>query len=328
MYVSLLFNEQNMAKVKEEKQGIDAIIAAAEKKYSMDRAEVKDMVVVPSGSYTLDKATGIGGIPLRKVIEIWGDFSSGKSTLVLHITVQFQKAFPDKRVALFDYENAFDKEYAIKLGVDVTKLLIYQPNNQEVGYDLILELIDKDACSLIIIDSHTSATPQKIIDGDMTDATMGLQARNNSKFLAKVKGLLNEHNCTLVAISQTRVNIGGMGDVNVPTGGNGWKFYADMRFKLWKSVDKKESLNKTTLDVVKNKCAAPFGKAEFNIDWGKGIDNMQEILDLAIEMNIIKQSGSWYSMGEMKLGQGSNGVKEMFCENVELYEEIKNKVLV
>lgn len=316
-----------MAKEKVEKQGLDALLAELEKKNKLEKADVGDLKIVSSGSYTIDNATGIGGIPLGKLIEIWGAESSGKSTIVLHITAKFQEAFPDKRVGLFDYEHSYDKKYAKSLGVDTDKLLIYQPDCQEQGYDMIIGLLEKNICSLIIIDSHTAATPLAIIEKGMDESTMGVQARNNSKFLSKIKGLLATSETAMVAVSQTRVNIGGMGDVNVPTGGNGWKFYADMRFKIWKTNDKGNELNKTTLDVVKNKCAPPFGKAEFNIIWGKGIDTMQEILDMAIEKNIIKQSGSWYSMGETKLGQGSNGVKEMFCDNVELYEEIKKKVL-
>lgn len=316
-----------MAKEKVEKQGLDALLADLEKKNKLEKADIGDLKITSSGSHTIDAATGIGGIPSGKLIEIWGAESSGKSTIMLHITTQFQEKFIEKRVALFDYEHAYDKKYAKDLGVDIDKLLIYQPDNQEQGYDMIIGLLEKNICSLIIIDSHTAATPLAIIEKGMDESTMGVQARNNSKFLSKVKGLLATSETTMIAVSQTRVNIGGMGDVNVPTGGNGWKFYADMRFKLWKVNDKGNELNKTTLDVVKNKCAPPFGKAEFNIVWGKGIDTMQEVLDMAIEKNIIKQSGSWYSMGETKLGQGSNGVKEMFCDNVEFYEEIKKKVL-
>ena len=317
-----------MAKEKVEKQGLEALLADLEKKNKLEKADVGDLKIVSSGSYTIDEATGIGGIPLGKLIEVWGAESSGKSTIMLHVTAKFQEKYPEKRVALFDYEHSYDKKYAKALGVDTEKLLIYQPDYQEQGYDMIIGLLEKNICSLVIIDSHTAATPLTIIEKGMDESTMGVQARNNSKFLSKIKGLLATSETAMIAVSQTRVNIGGMGDVNVPTGGNGWKFYADMRFKIWKTNDKGNELNKTTLDVVKNKCAPPFGKAEFNINWGQGIDTMQEILDMAIEKNIIKQSGSWFSMGEIKLGQGSNGVKEWLSENVEAYEEIKTKVLI
>lgn len=316
-----------MAKVKIESKGADATLAELEKKYGLGKVSRSSLTIVDSGSYTINRATNLGGYPLGKLIELFGQESSGKSTIVLHAIAQFQKAFPNKKVALVDYEYSFDLKYAQSLGVDTDELVVYQPDNQEQGYDMIIGLLEKELCSLIVIDSHTAAIPEKIIEGEMGDATMGLAARNNSKFLGKIKGLLERSQTLVMAISQTRTNIGGMGDVNVPTGGNAWKFYADMRFKIWKSLDKEGHLNKTTLDVIKNKCASPFGKAEFNINWGSGIDTLQEILDLGLEAGIIKRAGSWYSYGEEKLGQGAKGVKELFQTNPELFEEVKDKVL-
>jgi len=315
-----------MAKEKTEQTDIEKRIAAVESKHKIDKAEIANLVVTSSGSYMVDMATQIGGIPLGKVIEIWGQESCGKSTLVLHITAQFQKAFPNKKVALFDYEHSYDVKYAKKLGVDVDNLLIYQPDSQEQGYNLILGLIEADVISLAIIDSHTSAIPEKIIESDIGDATMGISARNNSTFLGKVKSLLDAHKTTLIGVSQTRANIGGMGDNNITTGGNSWKFYSDMRFKMWKTNDKVKELNSTTLDVVKSKVGKPFGKAEFNINWGQGIDNMQEILDLAIEQEIIKQGGSWFSYGDMKIGQGAIKAKEFLADNGEILGEILGKL--
>lgn len=315
-----------MAKVKEEKQGTEAVLAELEKKYGLGKANTNAISVVRSGSYMIDRATNLGGYPKGKLIEIFGQESSGKSTIVLHAIAQYQKQIPNKKVALIDYEYSFDLVYAKALGVDVDALLVYQPDNQEQGYDMILGLLEKEIVSLVVIDSHTAAIPQKIIEGEMGDATMGLAARNNSKFLGKVKGLLDKSGATMLAVSQTRVNIGGMGDTNVPTGGNAWKFYADMRFKVWKSLDKEGQFNITTLDVIKNKCAKPFGKAEFNINWGTGIDNEQEILDLAVGLNIVKKSGSWFSYGDMKIGQGSKSVKELFRTNPEFYDEVVERV--
>lgn len=317
-----------MAKLKEEKVGIDAILKELEGKYGLTKLEKGDTVVIDSGSYTINRATGLGGYPLGKLIELFGQESCGKSTIVLHAIASFQKNLPEKKVALFDYEYSFDLGYAKSVGVDVDKLLIYQPNTQEQGYDMIIGLLEKEVCSLIVIDSHTSAIPTKILEGEMGDATIGIAARNNSKFLGKIKGLLEKSQTLCLAVSQTRTNIGGMGDVNVPTGGNSWKFYSDLRFKIWKSNDKVNELNKTTLDVIKNKCAIPFGKAEFDIVWGKGIDNAGEIIDMGCESGVIKKAGSWFSYEGTKIGQGKDSVRELFAKNPELFEEIKQKVLL
>jgi recombination protein RecA len=310
-----------------EKKTPEAVLAELEKKYGLQKVTKEEIKIVDSGSHAINKATNLNGYPVGKLIEIYGQESGGKSTIVLHAIAQFQKSIPEKKAVLVDYEYSFDPRYAAKLGVDIKNLIIYQPDNQESGYDMIINLLEEQICSVIVIDSHTAAIPLKVIEGEMGDSTIGLQARNNSKFLGKVKGLIDKSNTTIIAVSQTRTNIGGMGDVNVPTGGNAWKFYADMRLKVWKSNDKANELNKTTVEVIKNKCAVPFGKAEFNIVWGLGIDNQQEIIDFAVEHNIIKKAGSWYSYGETKLGQGTAGVKEMFDSNPEMYEEIKNLVL-
>lgn len=309
------------------KKPIDAVIAELNKKHGLNTVKKEDLTIVSSGSYTIDRATGIGGYALGKLVEMYGPESSGKSTVCLHAIKAFQSAFPDRKVALFDYEHSWDKKYAISIGVDVENVLIYQPDDQEQGYDMIVSLIEKEVCSLILIDSHTAAIPKKIIEGEMGDITMGLQARNNSKFLGKIKGLIDRHKVAVIAVSQTRANIGGMGTGDISTGGNGWKFYADMRFKIWKSLDKEHESNKTTIDVIKNKCANPFGKAEFKINWGTGIDNIEEIITMAEESDVIKRAGSWYSYGDIKIGQGANGVKKTFDDNAELFEEIKTKTL-
>ncbi len=316
-----------MAKQKEEKQGAEAKLAALEKEHGLHKAKIEKKDVVSTGSHTIDLATNLGGYPKGKIIEIWGQESAGKSTIVLLGIAQHQKEVPDRLAALIDFEYSFDEEYAKALGVDTDKLLIYQPDNQENGYNMILGLVKEELCSIIVIDSHTAAVPQKVVENGMGDATIGIQARNNSIFLSKIKGMLSNTRTTLIAVSQTRTNIGGMGDVNVPTGGNSFKFYADMRFKLWKSNDKAKELNKTTLEVVKNKCAKPWGKAEFDIFWGTGISNYREILDLAEKMEIVSRSGASYTYGEIKLGMGAEKAAQTLADNDELYNEIKNKVL-
>lgn len=253
--------------------------------------------------------------------------NSGKSTITLHQIAEYQKAFPNKKVALFDYEHSFDETYARAIGIDVDNLLFYQPDTQEAGYDMILDLISKDVLSCAVIDSQTAAVPKVILDGEMSDANIALQARNNSKFCLKVKGQLSIHSTSLFIVSQTRNTIGGMGDPNITTGGKAIKFYADARWKVWKMNDKEKEQNKTTVDVIKSKVGKPWGQAKFNIKWGVGISMEDEVLEYAVEFNIIKKAGSWYSYGETKLGQGAEGVVDILQDNFELLEEIKYKVM-
>jgi len=316
-----------MAKKIVEKEGNEAILASLERKYGLGRASTNDLTIVSTGSIQLDRAMQIGGTALGKMIELYGENSSGKSTLCLHQMAEYQKAFPEKKVALFDYENSFDVTYAEAIGVNTDDLLIYQPDCQETGYNMILALIEKDLVSCVVIDSQTAATPKAIIDGEMGDSTIGLQARNNSKFCMKIKGLLTVHQTTLFIISQTRSNIGGYGDSTITSGGNAIKFYADARWKIWKIGDKEHELNKTTVDVVKSKLGKPFGQAKFQIQWGIGISKMREILDYAIDFDIVKQAGSWYNYGEIKLGQGIEKVELLMKDNPELLEEITKKVM-
>lgn len=314
-------------KNKEEKQGIDAILEELEKKYGMKSNIPDKRDIVSTGSLQLNKAMRIGGTALGKIIEIYGPESSGKTTITLHQIAEYQKAFPDRRVALFDYEHSFDVEYAKNLGVNVDTLLIYQPETMESGYDMIIALVDKEIVSCIVIDSQTSAQPKAMLQGEMGDATMALQARINSKFCMKIKGLLDIHKCTLFIISQLRDAIGSMGEPTTTTGGKAIRFYADVRWKIWKMNDKENEQNKTTVDVVKNKLSKPFGKAEFMIKWGKGISVEEEVLSYAEDFGIVKRAGSWYSYGETKIGQGSENVLKLFEDNPELYEEIYQKVV-
>jgi recombination protein RecA len=303
------------------------IIKNLEKKYNLSKAELKDNVVVSTGSLQLDQAMGMGGTVLGKVVEIYGPESSGKSTITIHQMVEYQKAFPGKKVALFDYENSFDKKYAINLGLSVDDVLIYQPEDLESGYDMILALIQTGFVSCIVLDSQTAAPPKAILQGEMGDATIGLQARLNSKFCLKVKGILTIHKCTLFIISQTRDKIGSMGESTGTTGGNAFKFYADVRWKIWKMNDKDNELNKTTIDVIKNKLASPFGQAKVNILWGKGFDNLLEIINYAEEFGYIDKGGSWFTYKTFKC-QGLPKLKNFLEENSDELIELEKLVLM
>lgn len=323
-------------KKKEEKKEVltgsaTEILDKLETRFGLKASGVKNKRVVSTGSYKVDMATNTGGYVLGKLVEIFGPESSGKSTITLHAIAEFQKAIPDKKVALFDYEHSFDKIYAQNLGIDTEKLLFYQPETQEQGYNMIVELINNRICSLIVIDSHTTAVPKKMLEGEMEDASYALQARNNSQFLCKIKGPLDRSDTVLLAISQLRANIGAMSTGGTPpapitTGGSAFKFYSDMRFKIWKELDKPNELNKTTIDVVKNKCAAPFGSAVVDIEWGYGINKTKEIIDLAVKYKIMVLSGSWFSYKDSNLGQGASKTADFLDNNPELFEEIKEAV--
>lgn len=314
-------------KKKEIKDEDEKIINELEKKYGMGKPSVKDLQIVSTGSLQLNKAMKIGGTPLGKIIEIYGPESSGKSTIMLHQIAEYQQAYPDKRAALFDYEYSFDPKYAAAIGVDLDKLLLYQPEDQESGYDMIVEMTKRRLLSCAILDSQTAAMPKAVLAGEMGDSTIALQARNNSKFCGKIKGLLSLNNATLFIISQTRDKIGSMGEPTGTTGGNAIKFYADIRWKVWKFNDKVNELNKTTIDVIKSKVGKPFGKAEVNILWGVGFDTVGEILNYACEFGIVKRAGSWYSYDGSQLGQGAEKIKEILLDNPELYDEIKEQVM-
>lgn len=311
-----------------EKQGNDAILAQLETKYGMGRPSINELTITSTGSVQLDQAMQIGGTALGKIVEIFGPESSGKSTIMLHQIAEYQKAFSNKKVVLFDYEHSFDPKYASALGVDVDALLIYQPDSMEQGYDMALGLIEKELVSCLIVDSQTAAPPKAVVDGEISDSTIALQARINSKFCLKVKGQLSIHGATLFFVSQTRDSIGGMSnDPTITTGGKAIKFYADVRWKLWKIANKDNEWNVTTIDVIKSKVGKPFGQAKINIVWGKGFDAVGEIIAYAEELGIVIRGGSWYSYGETKIGQGLEKVKQTMDDNPELYEEIKEKVI-
>jgi len=285
--------------------------------------------VIPTGSLTLDIALGIGGLPKGRVVEIYGPESSGKTTLAIHAIANVQKA--GGIAAIVDAEHAFDMNYAKKLGVDITSLLISQPDNGEQALEIVDNLIRSGAIDIIVIDSVAALTPRSEIEGEMGDSVMGLQARLMSQALRKLTGTINKTGCCCIFINQLREKIGVMfGNPETTTGGNALKFYSSIRLDIRRIGQLKEAEvvvgNRTRVKVVKNKLAPPFGTAEFDIMYGEGISKVGEIIDVGVEKNIVKKSGSWFSYGDTKLGQGRDAVKQIFNDNPELAEEIETKI--
>jgi recombination protein RecA len=284
---------------------------------------------IPTGSIGLDTALGIGGLPKGRVIEIFGPESSGKTTLALHAIAESQKA--GGIAAFIDAEHAFDRLYASKLGVDVENLLVSQPDNGEQALEITENLIRSGAIDIIVIDSVAALTPKSEIEGEMGDSKMGLQARLMSQALRKLTSTISKTATCCIFINQLREKIGVMfGNPETTTGGNALKFYASVRLDIRKQnqlKDGEEAIgNRVKVKVVKNKVAPPFRKAEFDIIFGEGISRPYEIIDLAVENNIIKKSGSWFSYGETKLGQGRDGVKKILMDNPELADELELKI--
>jgi recombination protein RecA len=291
---------------------------------------VADVEVIPSGSLGLDIALGVGGYPRGRVIEIYGPESSGKTTLTLHAMAEAQKK--GGIAAFIDAEHAFDRFYAKKLGVDIDNLIISQPDHGEQALEIADNLIRSGAIDIVVIDSVAALTPKSEIEGEMGDSKMGLHARLMSQALRKLTASISKTHCTVIFINQLREKIGVMfGNPETTTGGNALKFYASVRLDIRRSTQIKDTDgnvqgNKTRVKVVKNKVAPPFKTAEFDIMYGEGISKVGEILDLGVEFEIIKKSGSWFSYGDTKLGQGRDAVKVLLLDNPELLEELEEKI--
>lgn len=321
--------------VKDTDAALDDAISQIEKKFGKgsvmrlgDRTAV-DVDVIPSGSLTLDKALGIGGYPKGRIIEIYGPESSGKTTLTLHAIAQAQKQ--GGKAAFIDAEHAIDPVYAKNLGVDIDELILSQPDSGEQALEIAEMLVRSGVIDLIVIDSVAALVPQVELDGEMGDAAVGLQARLMSKALRKLSGVMNKTNCTVIFINQLREKIGVMyGNPETTTGGRALKFYSSVRVEIRRSEQIKQNGeivgNKANIKVVKNKVAPPFKTTQVDIIYGKGISRDGEILDLAVEGDIVEKSGAWYAYNGEKIGQGRENAKNFLIEHQAIFEEVEEKV--
>ena len=320
---------------KEKLKALQSTLERLDKSYGkgsvmrMGDEPVEKIEVIKTGSVTLNRALGVGGFPKGRVVEIYGPESSGKTTLAIHAIAEAQKT--GGIAAIIDAEHAFDQFYAKNLGVDIDNLLISQPDNGEQALEIADNLIRSGAIDILVIDSVAALTPKAEIEGEMGDNQMGLQARLMSKALRKLTGSISKANTCCIFINQLREKIGVMfGNPETTTGGNALKFYSSVRIDIRRSSAIKNSDkvigNRTRVKVVKNKVAPPFQQAEFDIMYGEGISKTGEIIDLGVEIDIINKSGSWYSYGDTKLGQGRDAVKEILSDNHELLEELENKI--
>ncbi|MDR0829539.1 MAG: recombinase RecA [Prevotellaceae bacterium] len=292
--------------------------------------KIEDISVIPSGSIGLNAALGVGGYPRGRVIEIYGPESSGKTTLAIHAIAEAQKA--GGIAAIIDAEHAFDRFYAKSLGVDVDNLLISQPDNGEQALEIADQLIRSSALDIVVIDSVAALTPKAELEGDMGENKVGLQARLMSQALRKLTASISKTNTTCIFINQLREKIGVMfGSPETTTGGNALKFYSSVRLDIRRIGQIKDGDtvlgNETRVKVVKNKVAPPFRRAEFDIMFGQGISRSGELIDLGVELNIVKKSGSWFSYGESKLAQGRDASKKVMEDNPELAAEIEGKIM-
>ncbi|MDD3860873.1 MAG: recombinase RecA [Bacteroidales bacterium] len=321
---------------KEKMKAVQLAMGKIEKDYGkgsimmLGSQPIENIPVIKSGSIGLDVALGVGGYPRGRVVEIYGPESSGKTTLAIHAIAEAQKA--GGIAAIIDAEHAFDRSYAEKLGVDVENLIISQPDNGEQALEIADNLIRSGAIDIIVIDSVAALTPRAEIEGEMGDSRMGLQARLMSQALRKLTGNISKTQTCCIFINQLREKIGVMfGNPETTTGGNALKFYASIRLDIRRTGQIKESEditgNRTKVKVVKNKVAPPFRKAEFDILYGEGISKMGEIIDLGVDFEIIKKSGSWFSYNDTKLGQGRDAVKAILNDNPELMAEVEKKIV-
>ena len=324
-------DKEKVAKLKALQLTLDKLDKAYGKGTVMKMGDVAidDIDAISSGSLGLDLALGVGGYPRGRIIEIYGPESSGKTTLTLHAIAEAQKA--GGIAAFIDAEHAFDRFYAESLGVDVDNLIISQPDHGEQALEIADNLIRSGAIDIVVIDSVAALTPKSEIEGEMGDSKMGLHARLMSQALRKLTGTISKTNCTVFFINQLREKIGVMfGNPETTTGGNALKFYASVRLDIRKRTQIKDGDkvigNSTKVKIVKNKVAPPFQQAEFDIMYGEGISKVGEVLDIGVEYGIIKKSGSWFSYGDTKLGQGRDAVKGVIKDNPELMDELENKI--
>ena len=328
-------NETGASVQSEKLKALQAAMAKIEKDFGkgsimkLGEERIDNIEVIPSGSIALDHALGVGGYPRGRIVEIYGPESSGKTTLALHAVAEAQKQ--GGIAAFIDAEHAFDRFYAANLGVNVDELLISQPDNGEQALDIADQLIRSAAVDIIVIDSVAALTPKAELEGDMGDNKVGLQARLMSQALRKLTATINKTKTTCIFINQLREKIGVMfGNPETTTGGNALKFYASVRLDIRKSSSIKDGDevvgNEVKVKVVKNKVAPPFRRAEFEIMYGEGISRVGEVVDLGVDFGILEKSGSWYSYGGSKLGQGKDATKKILADNPELCEEITAKI--
>ena len=329
--------KENNEKLKQQRlKALEATLGNIEKNFGKgtimklgDNA-IEKVEVVSTGSIALDHALGVGGVPKGRVVEIYGPESSGKTTLAMHIVAEAQKK--GGIAAFIDAEHAFDRFYAEKLGVDIENLLISQPDNGEQALEITDSLIRSAAIDVVVIDSVAALTPKSEIEGEMGDSKMGLQARLMSQALRKLTANISKTGTVCIFINQLREKIGVMfGNPETTTGGNALKFYSSVRLDIRRISQIKDSENvkgnRTRVKVVKNKVAPPFRKAEFDIIYGEGISKIGEIIDLGVDFKIVNKSGSWFSYGDVKLGQGRDAVKSLLEDNPDLVEELEGKVI-
>ena len=328
--------EEQLTPLQQKMKALQAAMAKIEKDFGkgsimkMGDEQIENVEVIPTGSIGLNAALGVGGYPKGRIIEIYGPESSGKTTLAIHAIAECQKA--GGIAAFIDAEHAFDRFYAEKLGVDVDNLYISQPDNGEQALEIADQLIRSSAVDILVVDSVAALTPKKEIEGDMGDSAVGLHARLMSQALRKLTGTIAKTKTTCIFINQLREKIGVMfGNPETTTGGNALKFYASVRLDIRKVTAIKDGDdivgNQVRVKVVKNKVAPPFRKAEFEITFGEGVSRIGEIVDLGVEYDIIKKSGSWFSYGDTKLGQGREAVKEMLKDNPELCDELEAQIM-
>ncbi len=329
--------KENNNKLKEQKlKALEATLGKIEKSFGkgtimkLGDNPIEKVDTISTGSIGLDHALGVGGIPKGRVVEIYGPESSGKTTLAMHIIAEAQKA--GGIAAFIDAEHAFDRFYAQKLGIDIENLLISQPDNGEQALEITDSLIRSAAIDVVVIDSVAALTPKSEIEGNMGDSKMGLQARLMSQALRKLTANISKTGTVCIFINQLREKIGVMfGNPETTTGGNALKFYASVRLDIRRISQIKDTDtvtgNRTRVKVVKNKVAPPFRKAEFDIVYGLGISKVGEIIDLGVDFDIINKSGSWFSYGDTKLGQGREAVKNILMDNPDLMEELETKIM-